>query len=115
MTSPVTSTRVATNGAEALAGSKPTRRSTNGSMEPASEANNPTPPARARAGTDPPPARHDGQRGPPQGAEHHHPHEGGADRQRDQPPVRAVVVEAEQLPDGEPGEADDAEDRAHGP
>ena len=36
MTSPLTSTSVATNGAEALAGSKPSRRSTNGSIEPAS-------------------------------------------------------------------------------
>ena len=37
MTSPVTSTNVATNGALALAGSKPSRRSKNGSIEPASE------------------------------------------------------------------------------
>jgi hypothetical protein len=37
MTRPVTSTRVATNGADALAGSKPRRRRTNGSIEPVSE------------------------------------------------------------------------------
>ena len=36
MIRPVTSTRVATNGAEALAGSKPSRRSTKGSEEPIS-------------------------------------------------------------------------------
>src|SRR5678809_1538675 len=35
MTRPVTSTRVATNGAEALAGSRPSLRRTNGNIEPA--------------------------------------------------------------------------------
>ena len=43
MTSPVTSTSVATNGADALAGSKPRRRRTNGSIEPASVPNMTTP------------------------------------------------------------------------
>ena len=43
MTSPVTSTSVATNGAEALAGSAPNRRRTNGSIEPASVPNMTTP------------------------------------------------------------------------
>ena len=43
MTSPVTSTRVATNGAEALAGLRPHRRRTNGSVAPAIEPNATTP------------------------------------------------------------------------
>ena len=37
MTSPVTSTSVATKGADALAGSRLKRRSTKGSIEPASD------------------------------------------------------------------------------
>ena len=39
MLSPVTSTSVATNGADALAGSKPSRLRTNGSIEPARDPN----------------------------------------------------------------------------
>ena len=39
MTRPVTSTRVATNGAEALAGSKPSRLRMKGSIDPDSEPN----------------------------------------------------------------------------
>ena len=39
MTSPVTSTSVATNGAEALAGSNPIRFNRNGSIDPASDPN----------------------------------------------------------------------------
>jgi len=43
MISPVTSTRVATNGADALAGSSPHARKMNGSIEPASVPNITTP------------------------------------------------------------------------
>ena len=43
MTSPVTSTSVATNGAEAEAGSTPTRCMIKGSMLPATEPNATTP------------------------------------------------------------------------
>src|SRR5665213_1705985 len=39
MTKPVTSTSIATNGADALAGSKPTRCRMKGSIEPVSEPN----------------------------------------------------------------------------
>ena len=47
MISPVTSTNVATNGADALAGSNPTRFNRNGSIDPASDPNA-TIPTRAR-------------------------------------------------------------------
>ncbi len=43
MISPVTSTRVATKGADALAGSKPQRLRMNGSIDPASVPNVMTP------------------------------------------------------------------------
>jgi len=43
MISPVTSTSVATNGADALAGSNPHRRKMNGNIEPASVPNITTP------------------------------------------------------------------------
>jgi hypothetical protein len=48
ITNPVTSTRVATNGAEALAGSNPIRCRMNGSIDPVSEPNM-TMPTRATA------------------------------------------------------------------
>src|ERR1700730_5230921 len=84
MIKPVTSTNVATNGAEALAGSNPTPFSTNGSIEPDSEPKVHTPPKCSR-------------------------HSDGH-----QMPMGPVVVEARQLPNGNSDQADNCEDRAQG-
>ena len=71
MTKPVTSTSVATNGADALAGSKPIRCRMNGSIDPVSEPKVTMPISAV------------------------------ADGRSDQHPVFAVVIEAELLPDSD--------------
>ena len=77
----MTSTSVATKGAEALAGSKPILFRMKGSIEPASEPKVTMP------------------------------DKGGADRAGDQHPMLAVVKHAELLPQRDPNDADEAEDR----
>src|SRR5207249_8727545 len=49
-----------------------------------------------------------------QRAERHHPDQGCAHRERDQQPVRTVIVEAESLPGDDAGDPDGAEDAAKG-